>query len=130
MEAVVSSIMDEFHVKRKTATAIESIVALVVGVIVCMGYNILYFDVKLPTGAHAQILDVMDYISNNALMPIVAIGTCILIGWVVKPKVVIDEVEKTGGSMGRKRLYTVMIRFVAPVLLIILFLKSAGLLRI
>lgn len=130
MEAVVSSIMDGFHVKRKTATAIESIVALVVGVIVCMGYNILYFDVKLPTGAHAQILDVMDYISNNALMPIVAIGTCILIGWVVKPKVVIDEVEKTGGSMGRKRLYTVMIRFVAPVLLIILFLKSAGLLRI
>lgn len=126
MEAVVASIMDEFHVKRKAATAIESVIALVAGVIVCMGYNILYFDIKLPTGSHAQILDVMDYISNNALMPIVAIGTCILIGWVVKPATVIEEVEKNGAKMGRRRLYTVMIKYIAPILLILLFLKSAG----
>ena len=72
----------------------------------------------------------MDYISNNALMPVVAIGTCILIGWIVKPKVIIDEVEKSGSSLGRKRLYVAMIRFIAPVLLIILLLKSVGLLNI
>ena len=36
----------------------------------------------------------MDYVSNNVLMPIVSIGTCILIGWILKPKTVIDEVEK------------------------------------
>ena len=77
---------------------------------------------------HAQVLDVMDYISNNILMPIVAIGTCILIGWVVKPKTVIDEVEKTGHKFGRKHLYIVMIKVIAPLLLVILFLKSLGLL--
>ena len=59
-------------------------------------------------------------------MPIVAISTCILIGWVLTPDTVIDEVTKTGASFGRKKLYIVMIRFVAPVMLLILFLQAFG----
>ena len=49
---------------------------MVVGTIVCLGYNLLYFEVTLPNGAVAQVLDILDYISNNILMPIVAFGTC------------------------------------------------------
>ncbi|MCI9124857.1 MAG: sodium-dependent transporter [Eubacterium sp.] len=130
MEAVVASFMDEFHMTRVRAAALETAIALAGGILVCLGYNKLFFDIVLPNGAHAQILDIMDYISNNALMPIVAIGTCLLIGWVVKPKVIIDEVEKTGSRFGRKNLYVVMIRFIAPVLLVILFLKSIGVLNV
>lgn len=77
-----------------------------------------------------RFTDIMDYISNNCLMPLVAIETCILIGWVAKPKVVIDEVEKTGCKFGRKILYIVMIKVIAPILLLLLFLKSIGLLKI
>lgn len=128
MEAIVASLMDKFHMSRIKAAVIETVIALAGGIIVCLGYNKLYFDITLPNGAHAQVLDVMDYISNNILMPIVAIGTCILIGWVVKPKTVIDEVEKTGHKFGRKHLYIVMIKVIAPLLLVILFLKSLGLL--
>lgn len=126
LEAIVSSFMDQFHISRVKAVSFETVIAVVMAVLVCLGYNRLYFEVKLPTGATAQILDILDYISNNLLMPVVAIGTCILIGWVVKPKTIIDEVEKTGCKMGRKQLYKVMIRFIAPVLLFILFLKSLG----
>lgn len=126
MEAVVSGIMDKFRVSRNKAVLIETAIALVMGISVCFGYNLLYFDITLPTGSSAQILDVMDFVSNNILMPIVAISTCILIGWILKPGTVVEEVEKTGGKMGRKRLYTVMIKFIAPVMLVILFLKSLG----
>ena len=90
----------------------------------------LLFDIKLPNGVHAQVLDIMDYVSNNVLMPIVSIGTCILIGWILKPKTVIDEVEKTGIKMGRKWLYTVMVKWIAPILLFLLLLKSLGILTI
>lgn len=130
MEAVVSSFMDEFKLSRTKATLTEGILAYIVAIIVCLGYNKLYFDVTLPNGAHAQILDIMDYVSNNALMPIVAIGTCILVGWIIKPKAVIDEVEKNGKPMGRKRLYTVMIKWIAPIMLFLLLLKSVGILTI
>ena len=130
MEAVVSSIMDEFKVSRIKAGIIEGIVAAIVGVVVCLGYNKLYFEIKLPNGSIGQILDLLDYISNSVLMPIVSIGTCILIGWIVKPKLVIDEVEKNGEKMGRKGLYIIMIKFIAPALLIFLFLKSVGILTL
>ena len=130
MEAIVSSFMDEFKLNRNKATAIETVIGIAVAVIVCLGYNKLLFDIKLPNGVHAQVLDIMDYVSNNVLMPIVSIGTCILIGWILKPKTVIDEVEKTGIKMGRKWLYTVMVKWIAPILLFLLLLKSLGILTI
>ena len=130
MEAVVSSIMDKFHISRFKAAAIETAIALVGGIVVCLGYNKWYFELKLPNGAIGQILDIMDYISNNCLMPIVAIGTCVLVGWVIKPDMVIEEVEKNDCKFGRKQLYIVMIKYIAPILLVILFLKSLGVLTI
>ncbi|MBP5222810.1 MAG: sodium-dependent transporter [Lachnospiraceae bacterium] len=126
LEAIVSSFMDQFKMERKAATFLEGFIALILGIIVCLGYNKFYFELKLPNGAVAQILDIMDYVSNNLLMPIVAVGTCILIGWVVKPKVVLDEVTKNGEKFGRKKLYVLMIKFISPILLVVLFLKALG----
>lgn len=130
MEAIVSSMMDKFKISRNKGTIIVTIYALIVGTIVCMGYNHLYFEVKLPNGMTGQILDIMDYISNNCLMPLVALLTCILVGWVVKPKMIIDEVTEGGYRFGRRRLYIIMMKFIAPILLIILLLQSVGILRI
>lgn len=129
-EAVVSSLMDKFHLKRLHATLLETAIALVFGLIVCLGYNKLYFEVTLPNGAVAQVLDIMDYISNNVLMPMISIGTCILIGWVKGPQFIIDEAEKNGEKFGRAKLYTVMMKYIAPVMLFILFLKSIGILNV
>ena len=127
LEAVVSGLMDKFKWSRTKAVVIESAAALVLGVIICLGYNIFYFDIKLPNGNSAQILDIFDYISNNILMPVVAISTCILIGWVAKPKTIIDEATKNGEKFGRRGMYIVMIKIIEPVLLFILLLGSFGL---
>ena len=112
--------------ERKNATLIEGAIALAFGLLVCLGYNKLYFEVTLPNGAVAQILDIMDYISNNLLMPVVAIGTCILVGWIVKPEYIIAEVTKNGEKFGRKGLLVVMVKYVAPVMLFALLLKAIG----
>lgn len=128
MEAVTSSFMDRFHLSRQKSVIVVTLVALVVGVIVCLGYNLFYFEVTLPNGAVGQILDILDYISNNCLMPLVALFTCILIGWVVGPKTIIEEVELNGKHMGRKHLYIVMVKFVAPIMLVLLLLQSFGVL--
>ena len=131
MEAVVSSLMDRFKWTRSKATIAEGTAALVLAVVVCLGYNKFYFEATLPNtpeGGSAQILDIMDYISNNVLMPVVAIATCIMIGWVLKPSTVIDEVTKNGERLGRKNLFIVMVKFIAPVLLFTLLLVSFGLL--
>lgn len=126
MEAIVSSIMDRFKLSRTKSAIIVTVYALVFGIIVCLGYNLFYFELKLPNGAVAQILDVFDYLSNNILMPFLALMTCILIGWIAKPKTVIEEVTKNGEKFGRKTLYIVMIKFIAPILLFVLLLQALG----
>ena len=129
MEAVVSSVIDQFGWKREKATLVVMAIALVVGVLVCLGYNTLYFELPLPNGSIAQILDVLDYISNYIMMPVVSIATCVFIGWVVKPKTVIEEVTLNGNKFHREKVFLVMIKFVTPLLLSLLLLQALGLIR-
>ena len=126
LEAIVSSVMDKFNIARKKATLVVTGITALLGIIVCLGYNVFYFEFALPNGSVAQILDIMDYISNYVLMPVVAISTCILIGWVMKPQYIIDEVTLNGEKFSRKLLYTVMVKVVTPVLLFFLLLQSLG----
>ncbi|MBR4992293.1 MAG: sodium-dependent transporter [Clostridia bacterium] len=128
MEALVASAMDKFKMERKKAVVIVTAIALVVGVIVCMGYTFFYFEATFGTVDRGQILDVLDYISNSVLMPVVAIATCILVGWVIKPKNIIDEITHNGEKFGRQGLYVVMVKYVTPILLLVLLAKSLGIL--
>ena len=82
METLVANCMEIFHKSRKHMCLAIGGYSLVTAVIICLGYNILFFDIKLPTGNGAQLLDVVDYISNNFLMPFISLLTSILIGWV------------------------------------------------
>lgn len=124
MEAVVSSFMEKFHISRKKATVLEGTIAFVIGTFVCLGYNVLYFEMPLPGGSKGQILDILDFASNYFLMPIAAIGTCLLVGWAVKPQVIIDEATKNGESFRNKGLFILMVKFIAPILLTILLVQS------
>ena len=132
MEAIVSCFMDKFHIERKKATIVVALLTAVVGILVCLGYNALYFEAILPNtpaGKNAQILDVLDYISNYVFMPVVAIATCVFIGWIVKPKTVIEEVTRGGFKFGREKLYVVMVKFITPALLTLLLLQALGIIK-
>lgn len=120
METLVANCMEIFHKSRKEMCAMVGVYSLVTAVTICLGYNVFYFELPLPNGSAAQLLDVMDYISNSFLMPFISLLTSILIGWVI------DEVEKNGEHFGRAKLYGVMMRYVVPVVMLILFLTSTG----
>ena len=114
METLASVIMDKFKLKRIPATLIIIAICLVVGLLSCLGYG----PWESVTIIGMQFLDFFDFISNSVLMPIVAVLTCVLIGHVVGTKVVADEVKSGAGSFHREKLHRVMIRWIAPVLLV------------
>lgn len=126
MEAIVASFMDQFNWNRSKSTLLIGAYAIIGGIIVCLGYNVAYFELPLPNGAVAQILDLMDYISNIVFMPLVAIGECLLIGWVVGPDWIIEEIEQGKYKFGRKNMYRIMVKYITPVLLFVLFLQAFG----
>lgn len=126
LETIVANCMELFHAPRQKVTAICTVLYTAASVIICLGYNVFYFEKTLPNGSVGQLLDIMDYISNNFLMPITSLLSAILIGWIVKPKWVIDEVTKNGEDYKRRYIYSFMIKFVVPVVMFILFLQSIG----
>jgi NSS family neurotransmitter:Na+ symporter len=116
METVVSTIQDKWGLDRKISCLITLAISLVLGIFSCLGYSA--FDTLLFFGKF-QTLDFFDFLTNSVMMPIIALFTCILVAYVMKPKSVIDEVS-ISGKFRMKSLFSVMIRYVTPVCLIVI----------
>lgn len=128
LESIVANCMEILHTSRKKTVLVLSGVYLAASAVIALGYSIFYFEVQLPNGSTGQLLDIMDYVSNSVMMPLIALLSTILIGWVVGPDYVVEEMEKGGARFTRKKIYRVMIRYVAPVMMLVLFLQSTGIL--
>ena len=129
LESIAANVMEIFHMPRKKAVLILSAVYLAASAVIALGYSRFYLEIPLPNGSVGQLLDLMDYISNSVMMPFIALLSTILIGWIVTPDYVIDELQRGGTRFRRKKLYRIMIRYVAPVMMLVLFLQSTGILR-
>ena len=119
MEAIVSSLMDKFKISRMGSCFIVIAICLLMGIPSSLG-NGLWSNITI---LGMDFLTFFDYISNSVLMPIVALCTCILIGWVVKPKALTDEITRNGEKFGRKKLFNIMIKYIAPVCLIFILIS-------
>lgn len=128
LESITANCMEIFHTTRKKTVLVLTVIYLTASAVIALGYSIFYFEVKLPNGSVGQLLDIMDYISNSVMMPLIALLSTILIGWIKTPDYVIEEMESSGDTFHRKKLYRIMIRYVAPVMMFILFLQSTGIL--
>lgn len=119
MEAIVAGIDDKYKIGRKKATAVVYVYAVAIGVFCSLGFGILN-HIKL---FGFDILDFLDFLSKSIMMPVVGMLTCIVVGFVVKPKTIIEEVE-INGSFKMKKFYTVMVKWVAPVFIFIILVSS------
>ena len=122
METIVSILRDKFHWSRKFTCVIVTVIALIMGIPSSLGFGI-WSDI---TFLNLSILDAFDFLSNSILMPILAFFTCIFVGFVIKPKVVIDEVKSSDGTFKGEKLFVVMIKWIAPICLIAILVSSVG----
>ena len=128
LESIVANCMEIFHTGREKTVRVLTLIYLAASALIALGYSVFYLEVPLPNGSVGQLLDIMDYISNSVMMPFIALLSTILVGWIASPDYVIDEMERSGDRFSRKKLYRVMIRYVAPVMMLALFLQSTGIL--
>ena len=57
-------------------------------------------------------------------MPVVAILTSVFIGWVVKPKAVVEECQAQGRDFKAKAVYSFLVRYVAPAFVLAILLSE------
>ena len=116
-ETCVSIIADGAGWSRKRALITAMVTIAVAGIFINAGYNALSFIE--PLGPGSSLLDFFDFVSNSVMMPIAALLTCIFVGWIIKPKVIVDEVKQSS-PFKLERAWTVMIKYIAPVLVVVI----------
>ncbi len=119
METVVSILQDKFHWNRKLTCLLVLLGAFLIALPSSLGYGALSFI--QPLGM--SVLDFFDFISNSVLMPIVALMTCLFVSLVVKTQLISDEV-KLSSPFKREKLFVVVIRYVAPVFIVLILVSS------
>lgn len=119
MEAIVAGIDDKFKFGRKKATVICYLYMIAIGVLCSLGFGVL----SNVTIFNLSILDFLDFVSNSVLMPIVGMMTCILVGFVLKPDLIISEVE-LNGPFKMKKFYAVMVKWIAPICIFAILISS------
>ncbi len=119
METVVSIVRDKLGWGRKVTCLVVFVGCVILGVPSALGYGA-WADITVFGMA---FLDFFDFISNSIIMPIVALLTCIFIGYVLKPKALIEEME-IGGKFGAKKLFTVVIKYIAPIFIVLILVSS------
>ena len=118
-EACVAAICDFLHVKRNTSVAAVCAWCVAVGSLSAFGYG--RWSAFKPFGLPA--LDFFDS-SMNVLTPIVAALICVFAGWVLRPKRVLAECRRDGSAVGFKTFYAVMVKFIAPLLVLAILVSE------
>ena len=119
METVVSIVRDKTKLGRTAACIAVLVFSVVLGLLSSLGYGPLA-GVKI---IGMQFLDFFDFISNNVIMPVVAFFTCIVVGYIVKPYTVINEV-KLSGTFKREKLFVFVIKYLAPICIVLILISS------
>ena len=122
METIVSVFMDKFGWKRRFTGIFVAVLACIMGIPSSLGFGPLSFISWMGM----SVLDIMDFISNSVLMPIVAFFTCIFVGFTIKPKTISDEVKATDGTFKAEKMFNVIIKWVAPVFLVLILISSVA----
>ena len=120
-ETCVSIIQDGAGFSRRKSLVITIVFIVVAGLFINSGYNVLSFI--QPLGEGSSLLDFADFISNSVIMPIVALLTCVFVGWIIKPKTIIDEVRISAPFKAAKA-WSVMVKYIAPVLVVVILVTA------
>jgi NSS family neurotransmitter:Na+ symporter len=120
LETIVSIVCEKIKVNRVIGTLICLAFVLLVGLTSVFGYSI-WSEVKI---FGYQFLDFYDFVSNNVIMPVVSLITCVLIGYFAKTKFVEDEVLYGEEKFGAKGLYKVMILAICPICMIVILISN------
>ena len=120
METCVSTFADEFHWSRKKCCVFMAVVMIVLGSASSMGYGALDF-IQIFGMA---FLDFFDFLTNSVMMPIAAIATCLLVSRVMGVQRIEEEVTRGVSPFRRKKIFTVMIKYLCPIFAAIILISS------
>ncbi|HHW71525.1 MAG TPA: sodium-dependent transporter [Clostridiales bacterium] len=111
LEVVVAWLIDEKGWDRRKASIGLGIVIFIIGLPATLGYSVLS-DVKF---LGMDLLDTYDFITNNMVLPITGLFTCLFAAYVWKTEKVMEEINNPKGKLSFGSLYRILIMVIIPI---------------
>lgn len=136
LETNVQTMSQELKISRKNAITLGVLEILVVGVVVILGYSVLkeiHPLAFIEMFKECDILDSLDTVANNILLPIGAIFTTLLVCFVISVKKICEEIHGSDDAprfkWPRKKIFVFSIRYFVIPCLIIILLSAFGIIH-
>ncbi|MEE9259078.1 MAG: sodium-dependent transporter [Nitrospinaceae bacterium] len=120
LEVVVAYFIDQRGWPRKKAVLVMGGVIFALGVPSGLSFGVLA-DAKLMG---MTFFDHVDNVASNYLLPLGGMLMAIFVGWVWGPKAATEEIEKHETEFHWAEIWTFLIRYITPVLVLIVFLAK------
>ena len=125
---LVSTLMDEFKMKRHSSVVLLSGTIFILGIPSALSFG--EFGSFRILGLNW--FDIMDYLSANILLPFGGMLVAIFIGWYISKQEIMGElfhgVRDTRFNRKTSNVWYFLVKFVAPVLILLVFLSAIGVL--
>lgn len=131
VEVLVAYFSEELGFTRKAATLINAVIIFAFGLLATLSAD----NPSLLGGfkiAGKRFFDVFDYVSSNILLPVGGFLIALLVGYFIKKEDIRNELSNNG-TLSNDRIisiYMFIIRYISPLLLIIVFLSSIGIMNL
>lgn len=124
MEVVVAWLVEEFKVKRLTATIAVTIGILFFGVLASLSFGV-WKEVKI---FNMGFFDLFDNLTSKVLMPVGGFLIAIFTGWFLDKKLIKEELSVHGKfRTGYYHVFIFLVRYVTPICIGLVILNQLGL---
>lgn len=122
-ESATAYLEEEWKMTRRKAAWCVTIFTGLLGVVASLSLGIW----KAHTLFGLTFFDLLDYLTANIMLPLGALLTCVFVGWKVDRKLFEQQLYPDCRSGFAFRLVRFLVRYVCPVLLVVLFADNIGL---
>ena len=123
-EVVTAFLHEEFNLTRGRAARLVTFGCIIIGVISSLSLGVMQKYTLFDKG----LFDLLDFVTAKIMLPLGGLLVCIFVGWYLKRSVSYEELTN-GGKLkaGLFNLYIFLLRYVAPVAIILIFINELGL---
>lgn len=129
LEPLTEFLEERTPLNRKMSAIVGGVTTWAIGILALLSFNVLsdfsVFSITIGGEVKPQgIFDALDYVTSKIMLPLTGLGTVIFVGWFVNQQSIKSELGLSGGKWSA---WQIVVKFIAPIGVIAVFLTELGL---
>ncbi len=122
MEVVVTYLIEQWQLRRKTAVLISGSAAMLLGIPTALSVGAVPLLSDLPI-LHCSVLDLLDTLFGKLCLTFVSLAICLFVGWTWGTDKALSGLESDGRNHWLQKCWSFAVRYICPVVITLILLS-------